>query len=271
MSDQSTDQPFIIHLNKNYLKVKVDKVWGGVFATPQQLTSAVSSLRSSVERRMRKSLEGLTCRVMIPGGEVVLPLNVSVDFSIGELKKVMDLPNRPPEPLRINWGKAYHKLLDHACYANMDTPEDSIRLSRLRVEGLITDAGTLTPTGQDIFDQLARMKLDDGFTICTQLLKITQNQHFTNIIRRTLELGGFAGPIISNGKRWDVTQLGYAWLKEHAPTHIAELDEVSLVALAVRYLPLEMLPPYITHSQLAVRRVAQLRAESINLQEGTTI
>lgn len=258
-----SDQPLIVHMNTNTVKVAIDKIWEGDFGTPEELENHVLAVRRRVERKLQQSLGGLTCRVMIPGGEVVLPLEVRVSLYIKGLRKVMDLPDKPPKPLRINYGKAYHKLLDSAWYNAGGVASDNKNVSRLMVEGLITSSGKLTPLGQDVYEELTEIALEYNSEIFEWLLKIKRDKKCRNIIKRTLEIGGWIQHLGMVIKEWNVTEEGENWLKEHTVKYINDLTETSLIVKAIPYLPLEELPPYVAHMYGEIRQVAKNRVAAL--------
>ncbi len=136
-------------------------------------------------------------------------------------------------------------------------------VSRLMVEGLISSAGTLTPLGQNVFDQLARMALDDTQAILKWLLIVVRDSFCTTIIRRTLQISSWVRSANQTSRMWMVTAKGDEFLREHVVTYINGLEEASLVATAVGYLPLEELPPYIAYTDGKVRQAANMRAVSL--------
>ena len=169
-------QSLLVHLHTDKVKVDLGKVWlGTTFDGPEALVDRVLDTSRQIERRIRNGFRDLKCYVMILGGEEEVPIEVSVEVSIKDIAKIKQLLDKPPKAISIKYGGNYHRLLDSAWYAEDGTALENKNVSRLMIEGLISDKGTLTPTGQDVFDQLSRMAFDDekmGITITPELSRV---------------------------------------------------------------------------------------------------
>lgn len=270
-----TKQPVIIHLRTDRIKVDLVKVRRGAdFERPEALVDRVLEVRRQIERILNNEFRDLKGYVMIPGGEETISIDVFVDVSIKDFAKIEQLPNKSPKAISIKYGGAYHKILDSAYYSKDGTIKESKGVSRLMVEGLLTSTGTLTSTGQDVFDQLARMALDnEEFEIFQTLLGIVKHKLCMKLIVRTLELSSwvlFDSTVGSSRRRrskskWQITQQGDKWLGEHVLKYINDLNDDYLTAVAVTYLPVEALPSYISSTKLSIRKAAEERATTLGL------
>lgn len=214
----------------------------------------------------------ISIKVHIEGGRTMdLKASVSVVTELDQSSKtkLSSLPKRKTKsrPFKIKFGDHAHDTLCRARFIALH--ENNMQVSRLKIEGYLTDENKVTRAGHAVLDTFeARPIKEIEKWVCRQLLYITKNGTVERFAQDYLDKHGMTKSIQKHS--WEPSKLGVGskgvrWLEENVVR--LSVKEHILVYEALKYYPRESLAEPLSNDQEWIRAAARMRVAALDKLE----
>lgn len=234
----------------------------GTYASGHDLQRFVVSELRNLKLDLTRALNPIKVKVHLQGGEQIIltaELTVDIKLTLGALAEVSVGKRKKPRPLKIDFGSGEHRYLCEARRASL--VNNNIDISRLRVEGLITERNYLTEVGLHKLERLEKTLIAEvEVLVFRNLLYVADDKG--PVVHMVEYLIG-KDLIIQTPDVWKFTptETGVAWLESNTARLIhLESKNSSLTQCAMQFLALEELNEYLVHEDRWIRQAAEKRA-----------